>query len=545
MIKYLSLLIFLSFSVDVFAQTDTLTVTENGTQQKIIFPSSASTARIQERLKLYYSNSGFFEAVIIQKNGMSIVNTGKKYRIDELRFRLEDSTSIIDQDVINEDYSRSLIEKRIQDYYSELVDEGYRNAQIEISEFKLDSLRNTVSIIASVERGDQILLSRIIFTGNSINSQNYLSKVSGFQDMLLASKRNLVQIQENLLRSELFEEISEPNIFEEQGESVVVVAVEERTLNQLDGLIGYVPDASGKGQIVGDLNISLWNVLREGNAFELIYQRLRPETSRIQLAASQNWIANIPLKIGLDFSLYQNDTTYQTRNIGLNSSYRVAPNFKLNGRLFSMNSNSSNEMGFLQEPDGSKQGADLGFTYSSLDRIEVPKKGIILDVMYGIATKDIEADSALAFRQQRLEATLKTYVPLFQNSVIATSLHGFYVIGNQFTESDLMRFGGANSFRGYAEEQFTASELLWGDVEYRFLTDKNSYLFLFAAAGLYDRPRLYSETDNSFTQSDFLYSGGFGISYKIAIGRLKFSYALSSTETLGNGKVHFGISTSL
>lgn len=545
MIKYLLLLILLCLSVDVFAQTDTLAVTENGIQQEIILSSSTSNLPIQERLKLYYSNSGFFEAEIIQEKEISIVNTGERYKIEELRFQQDDSTTFIDQNVTNKDYSRSFVEQRIRDYYSELVDEGFRNAEIEISAFKLDSLKNTVSIIAGVERGKPIQLSRIIFTGNKINSQDYLSKVSEFRDSLLASNQNLVQIRENLLRSELFEGVYEPNIFEDQGESVVVVAVEERTLNQLDGLIGYVPDAAGKGQIVGDLNISLWNVFKEGNAFELMYQRLRPETSRIQLGVSQNWIANIPLSIGLDFSLYQNDTTYQTRNIGLNSSYSVAPNFKINGRLFSMNSNSSKETGFLQEPDGSKQGADLGFTYSSLDRIEVPKSGIIFDVMYGIANKDIEADSALVFRQQQLEATLKTYFPLFKNSVIATSLHGFYVIGNQFTESDLIRFGGANSLRGYTEEQYTASELLWGDVEYRFLTDRNSYLFLFTAAGLYGRPRLYSEIDNTFTQSDFLYSGGFGLSYKTAIGRLKFSYALSSTETLGNGKVHFGISTSL
>jgi outer membrane protein assembly factor BamA len=113
------------------------------------------------------------------------------------------------------------------------------------------------------------------------------------------------------------------------------------------------------------------------------------------------------------------------------------------------------------------------------------------------------------------------------------------------TFNDLIRFGGANSFRGYAEEQFQAGRLLWGDIEYRFLLDRNSYLFVFGAAGRFHRPKLLTETSNQFQTTDNLYSTGFGMSYQTRIGRLKFTYAISPEESIGNGKVHFGIRTGL
>jgi len=547
MTKFLfPLLIFICFSGKAFAQERSIQVLENGEiSRTIVLPEKNQKSTIQQ-LSAFYTDKGYFDVQISSADEEPIqVKTGQRYRIRSLAFELEVDSVFVENEITGELYSSEFIEKRINEEYLKTVEEGYLNAKVSIEDINLDSLSKTVSITALKIRGEQIRVSKIIFKGNRINSQRYLSRLAQTEDSVVASKENLNQIRRNLSTSELVEQVSDPVIYLENDNYVILFEVKEQNLNQLDGLIGFVPDETGKGQIVGDLDISLWNVLREGNAFELQYQRLKPETSRLNLGISQDWIANIPLSIGMDFSFYQNDTTYQTRNIGLTGSYLLNSDLSIKSRIYSQNYSSGSESDFSKEPDGSKQGGDLGFNYSKLDRREVPTSGVSLDVIYGVANKDIQEDSALAFRQQRLETKVKGYIPLFEKSVLATSINGFYVIGDQFTESDLIRFGGANSLRGYSEEQFTASELLWGDIEYRFLTDQYSYLFLFTAAGVYKRPQLYSETDNSFTQKDFLYSGGFGLSFRTAIGRLKFTYALSSTETFGNGKVHFGIRTSL
>ncbi len=529
-----------------FAQERTIRVLENGQTSRSIILSDENQQNVTQQLTAFYSDNGYFDVQILSTDEEPIqVNTGQRYRISSLAFELEVDSVFVDDKLIGESYSSELIEKRINEEYLKTVDEGYLNAKVSIEEVNLDSLTKTVSITALKILGERIRVSKIIFKGNRLNSQRYLSRLAQMEDSLVASKENMAHLRRNLSSNEVIEEVSDPVIYFENENYVVLFEVKEQNLNQLDGLIGFVPDASGKGQIVGDLDISLWNVLREGSAFELQYQRLKPEISRLNLGISQDWIANIPLRIGMDFSFYQNDTTYQTRNIGLSGSYILNSEFSIKSRIYSQSSISGSSSNFSKEPDGKKQGGDLGFNYSKLDRREVPTSGFSLDVIYGVANKDIQEDSALALRQQRLETNVRGYISLFEKSVLATSINGFYVIGDQFTESDLVRFAGANSLRGYSEEQFTASELLWGDIEYRFLTDQYSYLFLFTAAGVYKRPQLYSETDNSFTQKDFLYSGGFGLSFKTAIGRLKFTYALSSTETLGNGKVHFGISTGL
>jgi len=114
-----------------------------------------------------------------------------------------------------------------------------------------------------------------------------------------------------------------------------------------------------------------------------------------------------------------------------------------------------------------------------------------------------------------------------------------------FLITDLFRFGGAESLRGFREDQFRGSQVVWADLEARYLIDRNSYLFLFGAYGFYERPQLINEETDQFTISDTLTSLGFGLAFQSPLGIIKFSYAISPDEDLGNGKVHVGITAGL
>ncbi len=528
------------------AQKDTVIVINDSSESSSLIIDLSNGESKSDYIKRYYRSRGYLEIDVKESNSDTfMISNMDQYRIGEFIFVVEEGSDPLQiPNLVGEVYQESAINEFLEEEYQRYIDEGYRNVQIRVSELKIDSAVNTVNIEVHINTGGLVYLSGILFNGNSLNSPDYLGKISGMRDSMVASENNLQFLRRNLIGSELLEEVSDPVILTKDDQEVVLFNVQERNLNRLDGLIGYVPDQNGDGRIVGDLNISLWNLFSQGNSFELLYQRLKPETSRLNLGVSQNWIGGIPLRLGLDFNFYQNDTTYQTRDLKLSSTYQVSPGFGLIGSVFNSKSISGSGNNRL-EPDGSKQGSELGFEYQNTDRFEVPTKGIKFKIMYGVANKDIETDSSSAFRQQNLNGHAEIYFPIFDRSVIATRLRGFYTIGEEFTESDLIRFGGANSLRGYGEEQFVASEMVWGDLEYRFLTDRNSYLFVFGASGYYHRPQLFSEEDNTFVQGDLLYSGGFGISYKTQIGRLTFSYAISSTETIGNGKVHFGIRTGL
>ncbi|WP_417370304.1 BamA/TamA family outer membrane protein [Flavobacterium beibuense] len=543
--KFVLLSIF--FSITWGTAFSQIKVVEDGKEVQISLTSSNQEVTTSVSILQHYSAQGYLSAQIDSSSANTFwVSKACKFRVDSFTYFESMSTEqILPINTKPNYYTKVAVENEIEALKARYVNIGYVNAMAEIVRFEPIFEDCSVSIDVLINKGELAYSSGIFFSGATQSSQNYLTRISRYRDSTLVSKPNLKRIRTELIGSQLFDKVSEAELFYEEGKPIIVYAVQERTLNRFDGILGYAPDASGDGQIVGSIDAQLWSVFTDGNALVFTYQRLRPETSRLNIGVSQSWIKDIPIGVGIDFSIYQNDTTYQTRNVELQGFYWLAPGFRVNGGLNYFVSNSAIDSGFESEPDGKKQSVSLGFNYSTLNSYELPTSGYQLSVDLDIANKDIDGDSALAFKQQTIQAELEGYHSLSTKSVLMSSLNGYFVKGSKFTESDLTRFGGANSFRGYAEEQFLASQLIWANLEYRFLVTTSSYLFGFGSAGNYYRPALINEVNAQFKQKGFLYSTGFGISYKTRIGRLTFSYAISPQESVANGKVHFGITTSL
>ena len=543
--KFVLLSFFISFTWGtVFSQ---IRVVEGGREVQIPLEQSNSDFDVSVNVLQYYSSQGYLAAQIDSSSSSTYwITKGCQFRINEFSYSESKSIeSLISFNQIPVYYSKANIEKEIEAQRGRFINEGYVGTTAEIVQFLPNQQDCSVSIQILFSKGELGFSSGIFFSGATQNSQEYLTRISRYRDSTVVSKQNLKSIRTELIGSQLFDQVSEGELYYEEGSPIIVFAVKERTLNRFDGILGYAPDASGEGQIVGSVDASFWSVFTEGNALNFNYQRLRPETSRLKIGVSQSWIKDIPIGFGVDFSIYQNDTTYQTRDVGLKGFYWLAPGLRIDGGLNFFVSNSTIDSGFEAEPDGEKQSVSLGFNYSTLNSYELPTSGYQLNVNLEIAAKDIEADSALAFKQQAIQTALEGYYSLSSKSVLMSSLNSYFVTGSKFTESDLIRFGGASSFRGYGEEQFLASQLVWANLEYRFLVNSSSFLFGFGTVGKYYRPSIYNEIGNQFKQKSFLYSTGFGISYKTRLGRLSFSYAISPQESIANGKVHFGIITSL
>ena len=113
------------------------------------------------------------------------------------------------------------------------------------------------------------------------------------------------------------------------------------------------------------------------------------------------------------------------------------------------------------------------------------------------------------------------------------------VVGKNIFTNELFRIGGLVSLRGFDEESINASAYLIPTVEYRYLFDKNSALFLFANAAYYENvSRNYRIFDRPF-------GFGSGIFFETKAGIFSLTYALgkqfNNPILIRNGKIHFGL----
>ena len=110
---------------------------------------------------------------------------------------------------------------------------------------------------------------------------------------------------------------------------------------------------------------------------------------------------------------------------------------------------------------------------------------------------------------------------------------------DKLEDSDFFRIGGMKNIRGYREEQFLASVLIYSNVEIRYSLARRSFMFGFYDFGYYLRP----SDDLNFIpeQKGFLYGYGIGIRLDTSLGIIGVSYALGKGDSFLDGKIHFGL----
>lgn len=496
------------------------------------------------QLRSCYVNQGYFDVKILTGDTL-LVDKGERYSYGA--FAISPDSLTLPTIQLEGDYYNSLkLQSVIEEWVHLKNDQGYLFAAAEIKDVYLNRSSLTVDLSIELKTGKRVYSGKVLFKGAELNDPKYLKKVSGAIDSVLVTPDYLNHLQTMLRQSGMLDEVREPELIVNQnGEVNIMIGVRESQLNQFDGILGYVPDPSGNGQLVGELDLSLWNALAQGNGIRFNFERLRLENTRLYGQVRQHWIGNLPVGLEASGQFFQNDSSYQYRQLNLGGYYLAGNGLRLNGRIGTAVSVEGQNRIRNIEPDGNKRFAEIGFGLNTLDDLLVPRSGVHIDLRFGLTRKSVAIDSIGAFSQQYLRLAGQWYRDLGQQQVLASNTQFYLLNASRITDSDLIRFGGANSLRGYAEEQFTASLTIWSDLEYRYMTSRDSYLFMFAAAGYYERPRLITESDNQFNNSGLLQSAGFGISYRIRIGRLNFTYALSPQESIANGKVHLGIVTEL
>jgi len=514
--------------------------------------TSDSTSGIKILLRSFFTSKGYFEVSVDSVSTDQVfITRGKRYKLHDIDIQTNNKVDFSYSLKPGDYFESSVIQKENFRLLTKFEDMGYPVAEVRIERIIPNQQSNTVDLFVEIETGEQWRSDALIITPTEKVGEEYVMMASGYRDSMIITPQNLREIRRNINNTGYFEEVGDPELLLRDGKKTIFVPLKERNPNYFDGIVGFVPTPNNDSQIVGETELGLANAFTDGSMIDIAFQRLNTEESRLNLGYRQNFLAALPLDISGSFMFFQQDTNYQQRQFEFSSSYRATSSLSLTASV-RLNTVTANDdiIGFT-ELDGNSRSGFLGFEYNTLDRPLVPTSGIEFDLAFGIGAKRVSTeDSGLGVGEERIRQRILTssfswFYPLSSKQVLVLEGTSFFLDAENFTLSDLIRFGGANSFRGYEEEQFQASRMGWGNVEYRYLVNRNSFLFAFGTAGGFHRPELLTDVNQQLKDSEFLYSSGFGISYRTPIGQISFSYAISPQQDLGNGKIHFGIVTSI
>ena len=332
--------------------------------------------------------------------------------------------------------------------------------------------------------------------------------------------------------------------------------LEKKNASQFDGIVGILPDDKGKTVFTGDLKIKLVStIFKSGETVDIQWRRLQTQTQDLKANLIYPYIGGLPIGVDYNIKIYKKDTTFLDVNnaIGLNYYFSGLNYVKVfykqrNANLIST-AGLANITVLPEYADVITKAYGLGLFIEKFDYKFNPRKGFGVNIQGSVGSRQIKknpkindvAYSTLALKtsQYQVEGAAVGYINLVKNHVVKLSSQFGSVFGNTIYKNELFRIGGLRTLRGFDEESIFASSYVIPTIEYRFLFEKNSNIFVFYEGAWYQNHSVNSKID------DTPMSVGAGINFETKAGIFNLSYAIGKQQGNGFdlriGKIHAGL----
>jgi len=448
----------------------------------------------------------------------------------------------------------------IQAILARYEEEGRPLAAVRIEKTRIDSASTPqLALTLAVDEGPQLWLREVDVSSGARSSSGLVARLAGLEVGAPLVGYDLEEIRDALRNRPYFESVGSPELeVGPDGGATLHVPVEEAAPGSFDLVVGYLPPSGTQGgQLVGTGHLVLEHLFGGGRKIDLSLDRRPGQTSVFDLSVSDPYIFGLPFRLTGAFRGEQRDSTFGERAFRLEVGYHFSRSLELSGRISRevvRPGTAGTQLRSTQQrvPRAQTLFYGVGLHYESVDRPENPRRGLRVDVWADQGRKERSlrrvtragdtTRSRTSFRQERVRGTVRAYVPLFDRQVLVLGGGGDALRSRSYDRSDLFRFGGATSLRGYDEDQFLGTVTLRGLLEYRVQLDRRSYVYGFGDLGYVERPAL----DGTSATQDWHPGYGLGLQVDTAVGLVTTTYALNpDVATPADGRLHFGLSVGL
>lgn len=516
-----------------------------------LFARIDSLVRSPDSAAVVYATGGpRYRIGSVQIRGVS------RYAAPEIRFDMQTREGgVLDPEVLERD---------IDNVLARYERDGYVAAGISFEEILLGERdgQPVVDLVLTVEEGVQPPVAEIRLPGGRRTRAAYVARVGGIPRRGPLRRFDASLLRRRLIDSGNFSEVGNPTLLlDEEGRAVIVVPLLEEAPGAFDAVLGYLPPSGerAKGTVVGNVDVSLKHFLGGGRRFAFRFNRLPARATRLLIEGEDPFVGGLPLRLLGGYEGFQQDSTFTRQQWKVEGGYQVLEGMEVFLRATKEGTRPGTDS-LINVPRADTWFAGVGFRVGRTDRPRTPRRGWTLGVhvergMKVRALADIRDDptgarTQGALRQERLFVNWRTYLPVRTRHVAVWGGEGSFLSSEAYDVSDLFRIGGARSLRGYGEEQFRGHAVGRTFAEWRYLLERDSFLFLFFDLGTHAVPpakrTLNAVVGGSVGEGGWsLHLGyGFGLQFASEAGIFSVSLALNPDEGLG-AKVHVGISLGL
>lgn len=499
----------------------------------------------------YYAAEALVDTLVFTSDSALVdvsllVREGDRYLIGALTFAGNAALSGADLRAATESGTGSPLDARLleQDIARILFAyerAGYPFAAVRVGPIEARAEGATLDVSLLIDEGARVVIRDVRATGNTSTRDAVILRESRMSLPEQFDPEKLTRVGNRLRRLNLFSLVAEPQLRMSDSGGVVILRVEEGRTSTFDGVIGYAPGLApgDDGVVAGSVRIGLRNLFGTARVLNLRWQKDDRSSQEIFLQYVEPWVFNVPLNLGGTFQQRQQDSAYLRRSVAVAADLLLTESFTVAGSVGHDVTIPSVSAGPRPVANSRTLTAGLEIRYDSRNDAISPTSGVLYQNEYRIGDKKIFGPADERSTLQKVSLDLQWYTQPLSRNVILVGLHGRQVTNDRLETSDLYRFGGTNTLRGYRELQFLGSRVAWTNVEYRLLLERRSFCYGFFDSGYYLLPA--DDVLGVPSSQGVKYGYGIGIRLETSLGNLGVSFALGGGDGLSGGKIHFGI----
>ncbi len=334
--------------------------------------------------------------------------------------------------------------------------------------------------------------SKTIFNNNLINKVSKLTKPLNF-----------------------IKEIKKPEILFTKDSTILYMYLKKTNRSSFDGLLNFANNDNGKIKFNGYLELNLLNIMNKGEEINLEWRSLNNDRSEFSLNFTTPYIFKSKISPQIKFNIYRQDSTFTNTKFETNLKYKLSEYSKIS---FNYTTESSTE---IIQTDNTETFNNnffgFGYEYTVPNYDEFNSDKFSLSIKPSIGKRKTTSENT---SQIKIESRVSYLFNLNKKNKLYLQNNMGFLNSDNYLINELFRIGGKNTIRGVNEKSIFTENYITQNIEYRYLTKKDAYLYTITDLGI-----IFNKADNKK-----LY--GIGIGYLFNINKSKIN--LSITTLLKN-----------
>ena len=431
---------------------------------------------------------------------------------------------------------------------------GYALASCSVEDILLTPAEDvdSAAVVLLLDEGPHVVIDEVRVEGNKETRTGVILRETRIGAGETYNPVRIAAIRSRLNRLNIFSRVDEPELYMSGTHSGLLLRVEEGKTNTFDGIAGYTPGVNpgDDGYLTGMVTIGMRNLFGTGRKMNLHWQKEDRHSQDLGVGYVEPWMFGWPVNAGAEFQQRRQDSTYVRQSGTFKLELMASEELSLSLIGTTESVIPSSDTVTARVPRSTSLGGGAEVLYDTRDDFYSPQSGARYRADYHFARRRVAAtavSAAVNANIQRYGVDLELYVSPFTRQVIAVSVQvvlagagvSRQVQGSGPDESQMFRFGGAQTLRGYRENQFLGSRLAWTNAEYRLLLGRHTFLYGFIDTGYYFRPG--DERTALPSTEAFHYGYGIGLRFDTPLGNMGVSFALGKGDSFAQGKIHVGV----